>query len=120
MQQLPKYYGMSPAFGILTTFEAWRVCWIPHNDADVDTIAKTPEPLPTMVVQLTTPTKPRYAIGNGPGQFNEKEENSWAKMTSRLTPSKANPIFYVTRYIKDEDEDRGEETAALDQHAYVL
>jgi hypothetical protein len=38
--QLPNFYGISPAFGIVTTFEAWRVCWIPPNDADVDAIAK--------------------------------------------------------------------------------
>jgi hypothetical protein len=119
--QLRNFYGMSPAFGILTTFEAWRVCWIPQNDADVDAIAKTDESLPTMVAQLTTPTKPRYATGNDPGPVDEKEESAPAKKTSPsgLTPSKANPMLHDIE-DQDEDEDSGEETTALDQCSRVL
>ena len=120
--QLPNFYGMSPAFGILTTFEAWRVCWIPQNDADVDAIAMFPEVLPTMVTQLTTPTKPTYAATeNDPGQVDEKEETASAKKTSPpgLTPSKANPMLHDIE-DEDEDEDDGEEAAALVEQNRVL
>jgi hypothetical protein len=119
--QLPNFYGISPAFGILTTFEAWRVCWIPQNDADVDATAKTHESLCTMGTQLTTPTKRRDATGNDPGQVDENEESASAKKTSPpgLTPSKANPMLHDIE-DDDDDEDSGEETTALDQHSRVL
>jgi hypothetical protein len=119
--QLPNFYGMSPAFGIVTTFEAWRVCWIPQNDADVDAIAKTLESLPTMTAQLMTPTKRGCATGNDPVQVDDKEETASAKKTSPpgLTPSKANPMVHD---IEDgeEDDDGEEEAAALVQHSRVL
>ena len=101
---LPNFYGMSPAFGILTTFEAWRVCWIPQTDVDVDKIAKTPECLPSMVNEFTTPTK-----------------SGAAKKTSPpgLTPSKTNPVLHG---IEDEDEheEDSEGETADDESSRVL
>eukprot|EP00977_Amphora_coffeiformis_P029647 scaffold42123_cov221-Amphora_coffeaeformis.AAC.2 len=46
LMQLPNFYGERPAFGILTTFDCWRACWIPEADVDVDSIAETTESLP--------------------------------------------------------------------------
>jgi hypothetical protein len=34
MFQLPNFYGVDVVFGILTTFETWRVCWLPCEDGD--------------------------------------------------------------------------------------
>lgn len=52
--QLPNVYGFSPAYGILTAVETWRVCWTPQKDVDVDAIAKTTECLPTVGTKFTT------------------------------------------------------------------
>jgi hypothetical protein len=119
--QLPNFYGMSPAFGIVATFEAWRVCWIPQDDADVDAIAKTHESLPTMAAHLMTPTKRGCATGNDPVQVDENEETASAKKTSPpgLSPSKANPMVHDIE-DGDEDDDGEEQTVALDQQSRVL
>jgi len=97
LMRLPNFYGMSPAFGIITTFEAWRVCWIPQNDVDVDAIAKTPECLPSMVNKFTTPLKPGAAKKTSPPGF---------------TPSKTNPVLHG---IEDEDEHEDSEGETADE-----
>jgi len=93
---------MCPAFGILTTFEAWRVCWIPQNDVDVDAIAKTPECLLGMVNKFTAPTKPGAAKKTSP---------------PGLTPSKTNPVLHG---IEDEDEHEDSEGETADESSRVL
>ena len=96
--QLPNFYGVSPAFGILTTFESWRVCWIPQADVDVDKIAETSESLPNFEAQFTTPKK-----------------NASEKKTSPpgLTPSKTNPVLHE---IADEDEISEDGDESSDDH----
>jgi len=94
--QLPNFYGVRPAFGILTTFECWRVCWIPEADVDVDNIAETSESLPSKSEAFTTPKK------SAP----EKKSSPLGR-----TPSKTNPVLHD---IVEEDEISEEEGESND------
>lgn len=92
--QLPNFYGMTPAFGILTMFETWQVCWIPTEAVDVDGIARTSESCPMQGAPFTTP-----------------KNQTAAKKTSPpgLTPSKLNPTAHR---IEEEEEEEEEATDA--------
>jgi hypothetical protein len=72
--QLPNFYGMRPAVGILTT-----VCWIPQDNANanVDKIAETSESLP-MSKFITAKKKLLEKRMSLPGR----------------TPSKTNPVIH--------------------------
>jgi len=96
--QLPNFYGVRPAFGILTTFECWRVCWIPEADVDVDNIAETSEPLPKFEARFITPKK----------SASEKKSSPPGR-----TPSKTNPVLHD---IVEEDESSEEGSESSDDH----
>ena len=34
MKHLPNFYGVSPAFGIVTNLNCWRIAWFPDNETD--------------------------------------------------------------------------------------
>ena len=34
MKHLPNFYGVSPAFGIVTNLNSWRIAWFPDDEAD--------------------------------------------------------------------------------------
>lgn len=78
--KLPNFYGVRPAFGVLTTFETWRMCWIPDSDAEVDRMARTTESLPNLQYQFSTPTKISSMKQRFPGG---------------ITPSKTKPILHT-------------------------
>ena len=104
--QLPNFYSMTPAFGILSMFETWEVCWIPLNELDIDAIAKVPECLPRKCMQFTTPMKPVSAKNTLPQGF---------------TPSKMNPVVHEIKdeVIKDGNsgEEQGEDNMSRVLHA---
>ena len=84
--QLPNFYGMSPVFGILSTFETFQICWLPVIRADK--IVKTPEAsLQVESVQYSTLKKPLSTEKKPPPGFR---------------PSKVNPVVHE---IQDEIED---------------
>lgn len=39
MKHLPNFYGVAPAFGIVTNLNCWRMAWIPDEEGDVDRMA---------------------------------------------------------------------------------
>ena len=45
LRHLPNFHGVSPAFGILTNMNTWRMAWLPtaSGNIDVDRVAAQPE-----------------------------------------------------------------------------
>lgn len=45
MQHLPNFYGVTPAFGILTNLNSWRIAWLPdeHTDAIAASVEEVEE-----------------------------------------------------------------------------
>jgi len=39
LRHLPNFHGVSPAFGILTNMNTWRMAWLPTESGDVDLVA---------------------------------------------------------------------------------
>jgi hypothetical protein len=39
LRRLRSFYGLVDAFAIVTTFQQWRICWLPSDDAAQSTIA---------------------------------------------------------------------------------
>jgi hypothetical protein len=64
--QLLNFYEMMPAFGILTTFETCRVCWIPTETGDADRIAETSESCLMPAAPFITPRKQTAAKKKSP------------------------------------------------------
>jgi hypothetical protein len=81
MLQLPNFCGVKRVFGILATFEAWRVYWLPG--ADSDTEASKTERQTGVRKSFETPTK------------GKREDNEDGGSPPGLTPSKRNPVVHI-------------------------
>ena len=109
MLQLPNFYGVQPVFGILTTFETWRVCWLPSDGTDEE--AGRGEGLPS-----------RY--GDGQSEFETPKKAGRTKGDSGsppgMTPSKQHPKVHGVEESSDMEEDEADATEQEDLPKRVM
>jgi hypothetical protein len=130
MMQLPSFYGMKQAFGILTTLDKWRICWLPNDEDDVDKEAEKEEGFPTQVkssarmsgedVSGTVSSKSRptihYVEEDAAGmKAKQKKEEALEEVTEEAAP--LGRVMHVSR-VYGRAEDGG--IAALRAVASVL
>ena len=94
MLQLPNFYGVKPVFGIVTTMEKWRICWLPSEKANLE--AALSESLPSKSKSFSTPVKVGRSDGDGDGS------------PPGLTPSKRNPKIHLVQEDGASKGDKGE------------
>ena len=79
MLQLPNFYGVDPVFGILATFESWRVCWLPSNSGDEegarDEEKKEEESMCKTPPKLVTETNEKSPPGMTPSKLHPNEHS---------------------------------------------
>src|SRR5690348_9514734 len=39
MLRLKSFHGLKDVFGVLTTYEEWRICWFPHSQTTAEATA---------------------------------------------------------------------------------
>jgi hypothetical protein len=67
MMHIRSLFGVREVFSILTSYDEWRVCWLPDDESDKLAVA---ESLPEVRV-FETPTKAK----NGPSEIATKDDN---------------------------------------------
>jgi len=100
MMHLRSLFGVRQVFGILTSYDEWRVCWLPNGESDKLAAADS---LPEALV-FETPTKAK----TGPSEIASKDDS----------PTLVSPSKHIAAHdcrVLDDENDVAEEEEEDDQ-----